>query len=164
MDKPKFSLKINAPRKSRVKTKPESKAEATVYRRDIRARESQIQEAVEWCKENNKRGQAALKTGKFPLINDRGTIDRRLDGKVKNEKKEHLRVLDPEEEEDIVCFIKNKNRAHQGLFKKEVSELILDVLKIRKHLNKKEKGGRKYLKLSLNAKTALKNKRYVSLL
>ena len=54
MGKPKFSLKINAPRKLRVKAKPESKAEATVYRRDIRARESQIQDAVEWCKENNK--------------------------------------------------------------------------------------------------------------
>jgi len=30
----------------RVKAKPESKAEATVYRKDIRARESQVQEAV----------------------------------------------------------------------------------------------------------------------
>ena len=34
--------------------------------------------------------QPALKTGKFPLIKDRGTIDRRLDGKLKNLKKDHL--------------------------------------------------------------------------
>ena len=42
--KPKFSLKVNAPRKSqRLKTKPESKAEAVVYRKDIRSKESKIQ-------------------------------------------------------------------------------------------------------------------------
>ena len=140
MGKPQFNFKISAGRKrSRTKTKPETRAEATVYRKDIRAKENQISEAVDWCTENKKRGQAALKTGKFPLIKDRGTIDRRLDGKVKNVKKEHLRVLHPDDEKEIVCFIRNKNRAHQGLSKKEVSEIILDVLKIRDHLNKNGK-------------------------
>ena len=41
--------------------------------------------AVEWCIENNARGHAAIKTGLFNLIKDRGTIDRRLDGKVKTD-------------------------------------------------------------------------------
>ncbi|XP_065675916.1 uncharacterized protein LOC136092125 [Hydra vulgaris] len=160
MGKPQFNFKISAGRKrSRTKTKPETRAEATVYRKDIRAKENQISEAVDWCTENKKRGQAALKTGKFPLIKDRGTIDRRLDGKVKNVKKEHLRVLHPDDEKEIVCFIRNKNRAHQGLSKKEVSEIILDVLKIRDHLNKNGKGGRKFLKLSPSGKMALQNRK-----
>ena len=160
MGKPQFNFKISAGRKrSRTKAKPETRAEATVYRKDIRAKENQISEAVDWCTENKKRGQAALKTGKFPLIKDRGTIDRRLDGKVKNVKKEHLRVLHPDDEKEIVCFIRNKNRAHQGLSKKEVSEIILDVLKIRDHLNKNGKGGRKFLKLSPSGKMALQNRK-----
>ena len=91
-----------------------------------------MKKAVDWCNENNKRGQAALKTGKFPLIKDRGTIDRRLDGKLKNPKKDHLRIpKSPDEENEIVRYIKNKNRAHQGLSKKDVTALILDVLRIR---------------------------------
>ena len=106
----KFKLKVRS-NKQRLKTKPETKAEAQVYRKDIRAREIQVEKAVDWCKENNKRGQAALKTGKFPLIKDKGIIDRRLDGKLKNLKKDHLRILSPDEENEIVCYIKNKNRA-----------------------------------------------------
>ena len=47
--------------------------------------------------------------------------------------------------------IKNKNRVHQGLSKKQVLEFILDVLKIRQHTNKKSKGGRKFAKLSASA-------------
>ena len=62
-----------------------------------------MEKAVYWCKENNKRGHTALKTGKFPLIKDRGTIDRRLDGKLKNPKKDHLRILSPDEENEIIC-------------------------------------------------------------
>ena len=39
------------------------------------------------CNENIKQGQAALKTGMFPLIKDSGTIDSKLDVKVTNGKK-----------------------------------------------------------------------------
>ena len=106
----KFTLKVR-PRKQRLKTKPETKAEAQVYRKDIRAREIQVEKAVDWCKENNNRCQAALKTGKFPLIKDKGIIDRRLDGKLKNLKKDHLRILSPDEENEVVRYIKDKNRA-----------------------------------------------------
>ena len=108
-----------------------------------------------WCKEHKKRGHAALKTGLFPLIKDRGTIDRRLDGKCNNLKKEHLRILSPEEEKSIVQFVKNKNRCHQGVTKKNVTSLIIDVLKTKDHCNAKLKGGRKYVKLSVNAKRVL---------
>ena len=155
MVKPKFNLRVPSTPAVRRKTKPETKAEAQVYRSSITRKEQQIKAAVDWCKENGKRGKAALNTGNFPLIKNRGTIDRRLDGKVKNAKKEHLRILLPEEERQIVDYIKNKNRAHQGLSKKQVSELIIDILKIRHHINMKSKGGRKFAKLSTNAKNVI---------
>ena len=59
--------------------------------------------------------------------------------------------------EGIACYIKNKNRAHQGLSKKQVLELTLDVLKICQHMNKKSKDGREFAKLSARAKYALRN-------
>ena len=62
---------------------------------------------MSWCKVHNKRGYAALQTGMFSLINDRGTIDRRLDGKTANIKKKHLRNLTVEEE-TLYCRIHQK--------------------------------------------------------
>ena len=153
MVRPTFELKV----KNRVSVsgKPNSKAEAVVKRKEIEQKELQIANAVSWCRANNKRGHAALKTGMFPLIKDRGTIDRWLDGQHQNHKKEHLRILTPEEESSIVEFIKNKNRCHQGITRKHITSLILDVLKIRDHCNTKNKGGRRYVKLSANAKRVL---------
>ena len=90
----------------------------------------------------------------FPLIKDRGTIDRRLDGKTVNAKKEHLQILTPDEERSIVEFIKNKNRCHQGVSRKQVGDLIVNVLKIRDYCNSKNRGGRKFVKLSQNAQEA----------
>ena len=49
----------------------------------------------------------------------------------------------------------------QGLGKKELEKLILDVLKIRDYTNKKLKGGRKFNKLSRFAKSALAKERCV---
>ena len=109
-----------------------------------------------------KKGYAALQTGNFPLIKDRGTIDHRLIKNV-NSKKEHLRILAPEEERSIVEFIKNKNRGHQGVLRNHVTKLILHVLRIRNHCNEKVGGGRQYLKLNVNAKRALENGKEVSL-
>ena len=81
--------------KSRVSVsgKPNSKAETIVKRKEIEEKELQLSNAIKWCQENNKRGHAALKTGLFPLIKDRGTIHCRLDGTTQNSKKEHLRIL-----------------------------------------------------------------------
>ena len=82
MVKPKFQLKVKRP--IRISGKTESKAEALVKRNNMNENSFQIQQAVNWCLTNNKRRHSALKTGTFPLIKDRGTIDGRLDGKVKN--------------------------------------------------------------------------------
>ena len=46
--------------------------EAKVRRNCITNRESQLQEAVAWCKENGCRGYLALKSGLFPLIKQGG--------------------------------------------------------------------------------------------
>ena len=107
MVKPKFQMMIR--RTSYIQGKPNSKAEAIVKRKHIDEKQKQIQAAVNWCKENGKKGYAALQTGNFPLTKDRGTIDHRLIKNV-NSKKEHLRILAPEEEQSIVEFIKNKDR------------------------------------------------------
>ena len=160
MVKPKFHLKVKGSVK--VHGKPESKAEATVKRKNMQEKEIQLENAVKWCKDNNKKGHAALQTGLFPLIKDRGTIQRRLDGKVVNLKKEHLRILMPDEEQSNVRYIKNKNRCHQGISKKHVTSLIIDVLKIRNHVNVKVKGGRRFTKLTPNAKRVLETGKYVN--
>ena len=105
-------------------------------RKNIDEKEKQIQATVNWCKENGKKGYAALQTGNFPLIKDRGTIDRRLIKNI-NCKKEHSRILAPEEEQLVVEFIKNKNRCHQGISRNYVTKLILDLLQIHNHCNEK---------------------------
>ena len=102
------------------------------------------------------KGYAALQTDNFPLIKDRETIDGRLIKNV-NGKKEHLRILAPEEERSVVEFIKNKHRCHQGVSRNHVRKLILDVLRTRNHCNEKVGGDRRYLKLNVNEKRALEN-------
>ena len=112
--------------------------------------------AVPWCVENGKRGHAALKTGQFPLIKNRETINKRLNGKVvTGQERAYCTILTSEEENTIVKFVKNRNRCMQALNKKEVEKLILDALRIRDYSNKKLKGGRKFVKLSPNARSAL---------
>ena len=122
-------------------------------------RETLLKDAVEWCRQNGKRGVAALSTGMFPLIKSKNVINARLDGNVATVKeKKHLRILTAEEENNIVYYLKCKNRAHQGLSRGKVTNLIMDVLQIRQTANKKMKGGRKYIALSKNANRALHNK------
>ena len=59
-----------------------SKVTTTVARTRTNEKNRQLHEAVKRCSENKARGGSALKTGLFPLIKDRQTINRRLDGKV----------------------------------------------------------------------------------
>ena len=94
-----------------LRVKPTSKSRCSVLRDVIDLKSKQIEEAVEWCRINNKRGWAAINTGKFPLVKDLRTINKRLDGVVETGKeKEYCTIFTTEEEESIVCYIKNKNR------------------------------------------------------
>ena len=72
-------------------TRANNKAEAIVGRKYTNAKNQQLRETVQYCFDNNVRGHTALKTGKFHLIKDRETINRRLDGKIKTGK--HLHIL-----------------------------------------------------------------------
>ena len=97
--KPKFSLKIQKLNGNSPTSNPNTKAEAVVARKRIDKKNDQITKAVEWCIENNAHGHAALKTGMFNLIKDRGTIDRRLDGKMKTGiEKQYCSILTAAEE------------------------------------------------------------------
>ena len=55
----------------------------------------------------------------------------------------------------MVYPLQNMNRAHQGINKEKLTKLILNTLRLRDHLNKKQKGGRNYKKLSPGAKSAI---------
>ena len=85
----------------------------------------------------------------------------RLDGKVQTgSERAYCDILAADEELSVVNYAKNMNRAHQGLNKEKIAKLILDILRLRDHLNKRNKGGRKFKKLSPNAKAALEKNRY----
>ena len=107
MVKPKFQIRLKESRQC-LYGKPNSKAEAIVQRKHINQKASQIEEAVNWCRENNKRGHSALQTGMFPLIKDRGTIDRRLDGKNVSNKKDHLRILTQRRKGALLSLLRTK--------------------------------------------------------
>ena len=71
----------------------------------------QLEEAVEWCRINNKRGWAAINSGRFPLIKDLRTINKRIDCVVvTGNEKEYCSIFTKDEEESLVCYIRNKNR------------------------------------------------------
>ena len=70
-----------------------------------------MEEAIEYCKANNVRGLAALKTGHFPLVKDVLLINSCLDGFVENgSEQEYCSILTIEEENPLVRYINNKNR------------------------------------------------------
>lgn len=100
----------------KLKLKNESKAKDKVNRVKISERNKQLDAAVQWCKEHNCRGYAAINSGLFPLIKDRRTINNRLDETVATGNEKHYcRILTIEEETSIVRHIKNSNRCFQGL-------------------------------------------------
>ena len=94
-----------------LRIKPTNKAKCVVKRDLMNERCHQLNDAVQWCHENNKRGWAAINSGKFPLIKDLRTINKRLDGVIETGKeKQYCSIFTVEEEESIVRHVKNKNR------------------------------------------------------
>ena len=159
-----YSMECNNKKKYKMKIQllpsanPGNKAQAAVRRKFTETKNQQLCEAVEYCITNGVRGQAALSTGQFNLIKDRETINRRLDGKVKTgQERGYCSIFTVEEEDSVVKYVKNMNRACRGLNRAKVSKLLLDILRIKDHANKKLKGGRKYAKLTPNARKALED-------
>ena len=71
----------------------------------------QLTAAVQYCKDNDCSGYAALSSGKFPLIKDPRTINKRLDADIEEAKMyEDRQVLTVEQEKALVQYVINKNR------------------------------------------------------
>ena len=94
-----------------VRIKPTSKSTCNVLRDVIMMKSKQLEEAVEWCRINNKHSWAAIKSGKFPLIKDLRKINKRIDGVIiTGNEKENCSIITKDEEESLACYIRNKNR------------------------------------------------------
>ena len=63
-----------------TKPKPTSRSKANLVKLQAKEHETQLKDAIHYCKENNCRGYSAVKSGLFPLIKDRRTIHKRIDG------------------------------------------------------------------------------------
>lgn len=109
-------LKIQLKRKlTRSSTRHLSLAHDRIAASHTDAKTEQLKAAVNYCKENNCKGYAALSTGMFPLIIDPRTINTRLDNTSDSEiiienGKTHQRVLTFQEENNLALYLKNKNR------------------------------------------------------
>ena len=96
--------------------KHRSKADDRILQRKKEDLHNQLQEAVDYCLQNDCKGYKALKSGLFPLIRDAQTINRRLlkKGDFKRieigEERKHLRIITVNEEKKLVAHIKNSNR------------------------------------------------------
>ena len=133
MVKPKFVMKVKQQPNPHNINKRRSKTHAKIARETINRKEDEMNAAVQWCKDNNKRGWAALKTGLFGTICDARAINRRLDGEVETSREYESRSIQTLHEEQILCsHIKNMNRCHQGLSRSHANEVVLQFLKIRK--------------------------------
>ena len=135
-----------------------NKAAQYVARKKIIQKNKILEEAVRWCRTNNKRGWSAIKSGFFPGIKCYRRINKRLDGHiVTGEEKQYCSLLTAAEEEDLVRHLRNRNRCFQGMSKKEVTELIIKILQVREASGKKFKY-RKTIPLSRAAKRVLLKK------
>ena len=137
--------------------KHQSIAYAKLCRRHTDAKICDKVEAAQWCKENNCRGYQAVSKGIVQGIDPR-LINAVLDEKVEPGKsREYCSILTSDEETVLVRYLKNRVRCLQGLNMKETEALVLNILKVRRDVNRR--GGRAHIKLSTNAQSALlKNK------
>ena len=124
--------------------------------RGLSDKDQQYLHAAAWCKQEGKGAKAAIKTGKWPLISY-ATLQRRLNtGPLIQDKRA---LLTKDEEAAFALWIAAKAKANQGQNYKQQEAKVLEILELRRHVNKK--GGRQVIGLSVAATNALK-KRCVS--
>ena len=130
------------------------KVEDLIKHKQEADRAAQLKLAVEWCRENNKRGYAAEhctddEGNKLWPLAKQNTINRRLDGKVDNDHPFSAHsVLTPAEEADLVAACKELSSHAQGIDREALGKMVLDSLLLRPMLNE----GRSLTPLSHNAK------------
>ena len=88
------------------KFKPaKSSFEHLVKQKKIDERERQLEIAVQYCREHNCRGYAAISAGVCPLVKDKRTINGRLDGTIiAGKEKEYCKILTEDEEDLLVIY------------------------------------------------------------
>ena len=92
------------------------KIHRTVYQERVDRRKEQLDQAVLYCKDNDCRGWKALKTGLFPLVKSPYTVNRYLDGELSTlTVNEYCSLITAEEEDLLVTYLLNRNRAYQPL-------------------------------------------------
>ena len=149
--------------KKRRTTHQDSHAKFTVREKFLQTRHTEIAEAVKFCKENNCKGKKALSTGRFTHIGDYRAINSALEkGQSSFFAGTKNTILTLKEEQSLVSHMRNKNRAGQGMKRKDVIKMISDILTIRSKVNQKQKGGRKYIPLSKSARNFLLTKKLSS--
>ena len=94
-----------------IPKKQNSAYDKLIYNHKMK-KDKEIEQALQWCEENGKCGDAALSTGLFPTVRCPRTINNRLDGKVVHrQERRYCAILTELEERSLVTYIKNKNRA-----------------------------------------------------
>ena len=128
-----------------------------ISRKRVKSKQEQILAAVHFCRDNHCRGTKALGTGNYPLVKSPNTINNQLDGKTPTpeQSKDYCSIISSDEEEILVRTMVNKNRAYQPFNRNDANKLIMSMLKIRRTINQRVKGGRKYKALSPAAKRLL---------
>ena len=132
--------------------------EHKIKQKRIDDKNEQLNKTIAFCIDNNCRGYAAISAGVCPDIKDRRTINRRLDKELNiGTEKEYCQALTNMGEKIIVNYIKNKSEALQPVRRRDLNEVIIQMLKLRDIFNRRMKGGRKFIKLSSFARAALRN-------
>ena len=124
----------------------------------MNAKKTEIEHAVKYCRQFNCKGYRAIKELGLKYIKDARTINNHLQGKViTGDEKKDQRMLTEKEEQSLVKYLINRNRACQELTDKQVEGVVLNILRVRQQHFKK--GGRnRGALLSANAKLAIKKK------
>ena len=146
-----FKLRIQpVQRPTRIRNKAGAKIDAKIHR----ARQAALDDALQYCKDNECSASAAIATGLFTNVS-RLSLWRRLTGAVKHgRERDYCRILTSAEESTLVDIIKNCNRCYSPLNRKDVTKLIINILKVRKENNKRLRS-RNCTKLSTNAQRVL---------
>ena len=111
MGKPTFQMRVQYGNIKEHWTKRKSLANCKITNEAAADKKIQLEEATQWCRDNDKRGWAAVSSGLFPLVKDGRAINRRLDDVVKTGKeRQYCSILTHDEEMQLVSFVKNKNR------------------------------------------------------
>ena len=121
-------------------------------------KKEELEMVVEYCRENSCKGYRAIKELDLKYVKDARTINKHLGGQVATgNEKGYQRILTEVEEQTLVRYLINKNRACQGLTDNQVEGVVLNMLRVRRERNRR--GGRSFQKLSRCAKEALEKKR-----